>query len=56
MSADLPAFRERLRARGIMLPSPEGDGFWLRVNETLTRSSPEALAQAFWDAAPADEH
>jgi len=53
LGADLPAFREKLRARGIVLPGPEGDGFWLRVNETLNRSAPEALAQAFRDAAPA---
>jgi threonine aldolase len=44
-------FRERLRTRGITLPAAEGDGFWLRVNETvLAAPSAEALAEAFQSA------
>jgi threonine aldolase len=39
-------FRERLRAREIVLPPPEPDGFWLRVNETLARRPPDELAGA----------
>jgi threonine aldolase len=46
-SADLEAFRSRLRVRGIALPAPDGAGFWLRVNETLLGASPDALAAAF---------
>jgi threonine aldolase len=50
-SGDPAAFRERLRARGIMLPAADGDGFWLRVNETfLAAPSAEALADAFQSA------
>ncbi len=46
-TADLAAFRGRLGERGVTLPAPEGDGFWLRVNETLRGAAPEALAAAF---------
>lgn len=46
-AADAAGFRERLRARGIVLPAPDGGGFWLRVNETLRGSTPDALATAF---------
>jgi threonine aldolase len=45
---DASAFREGLGERGITLPLPDGDGFWLRVNETLLAAdSPAALADAF---------
>jgi threonine aldolase len=48
---DPAAFRERLRTRGITLPAADGDGFWLRVNETvLAAPSAEALADAFQSA------
>jgi threonine aldolase len=49
-TADLLAYRERLRARGITVPSPEAGGFWLKVNETLRGASAEALAEAFRSA------
>ncbi len=42
--ADLAAFRERLRARGVAIAPPDGDGFWLKVNETLRGASAEALS------------
>jgi threonine aldolase len=48
---DLTGFRERLRQRGVTLPAPEGNGFWLRVNETLRGADPQALAAAFRGAA-----
>jgi threonine aldolase len=47
VKADPAGFRDRLAARGVTLPPPDGGGFWLRVNETLRGSSPEALAAAF---------
>jgi threonine aldolase len=50
---DLRAFRERLRERGVTLQQPEGNGFWLRVNETLRGHEPDALAAAFRAALPA---
>lgn len=43
---DPPAYRARLRARGVFLPEPEEGGFWLTVNETWTRMSPRDLAAA----------
>lgn len=46
-AADPAAFRARLEARGVTLPPPDAGGFWLRVNETLRGSSPDALAAAF---------
>jgi threonine aldolase len=50
-TGDLAAFRERLRTRGITLPAPDGDVFWLRVNETvLAAPSAEALADTFQSA------
>jgi threonine aldolase len=45
--SDPAGFRDRLGARGVTLPPPDTGGFWLRVNETLRGSSPEALAAAF---------
>ncbi|MEP6993195.1 MAG: beta-eliminating lyase-related protein [Acidobacteriota bacterium] len=45
-TADLGAYRERLAARGVRVPAPDGGGFWLKVNETLAAASPEALAEA----------
>jgi len=47
---DLPAYRERLKARGITVPPPEAGGFWLRTNETLRGSSAAAIAEGFRSA------
>jgi threonine aldolase len=48
---DPAAFRERLGTRGITVSAPDGDGFWLRVNETvLAAGSAAALAEAFRNA------
>ena len=46
-TSDLAAYRERLLARGIVLPRADGDGFWLKVNESLREVAPDALAAAF---------
>ena len=35
---DPAAFRQRLAAKGILLPEPDGDGFWLKVNESLAQA------------------
>jgi threonine aldolase len=40
-------FRERLAPEGIALPPPDGEGYWLRVNETLLARSAPDLARAF---------
>jgi threonine aldolase len=48
--ADLAAYRERLAARGVSLPPPEGGGFWLKVNETARGASAESIAEAFRSA------
>ena len=45
--ADLAAYRERLHGRGVDVSPPEGDGFWLKINETLAGASSEDLAAAF---------
>ena len=44
---------ERAARRGVLLPSPgrEADLFAMQVNPTILRSTPEALAQVFIDAA-----
>jgi threonine aldolase len=47
---DLAAYRARLRARGITLPPAEGNGFWLRVNETLRGASAQELFGRFRSA------
>lgn len=44
---DLAAFRARLRERGVTLQEPDGNGFWMRVNETLRGADPDGLAAAF---------
>jgi threonine aldolase len=49
-SSDLPAFRQRLAAKGIVVPEPAGDGFWLKVNESLRGMEPAALLEAFRSA------
>ena len=46
----LPTFREKLSKRGILLPEPDGDGFWLKVNESLASVSSDSLAVAFQSA------
>jgi threonine aldolase len=46
-TGDLAAYRARLDERGVTLPPPEGNGFWLRVNETLRGASAPALAAHF---------
>jgi threonine aldolase len=50
--ADPNAFRENLKTKGVLLPSPraEGDGFLLGVNATWNRIGPEALAGKFGDS------
>lgn len=47
------AFRTALGARGVNVAPPDGDGFWLKVNETLHGRDPAALADAFRAAARA---
>jgi threonine aldolase len=49
-TADLPAYRERLKARGITVPPPEAGGFWLRANETLRGASAGTIADGFRSA------
>ena len=49
-TGDLAAFRRRLAAKGIVLPEPAGDGFWLKVNESLRGAEPAALVAAFRSA------
>jgi threonine aldolase len=44
---DAGAYRERLRARGVLIAPPDAGGFWLKVNETLRGASPAALTDAF---------
>lgn len=44
---DPSRLRQRLADQGVGLPEAQGDGFWLRVNETLAAASAPALAQAF---------
>jgi threonine aldolase len=44
-------FRERLSRAGLTLATPEGDSFWLKVNETLLARPVRELAQAFRAAA-----
>jgi hypothetical protein len=46
-TADLARFRSRLAEHDIAVSAPDGDGFWLKVNETLRDSSPEDLAARF---------
>jgi threonine aldolase len=46
-TGDLAAYRARLRERGVTLPPPDGNGFWLRVNETLLGASASALVAQF---------
>ncbi len=43
---DPAAFRKRLAARGVMLPSPQGDSFLVGVNETLNRTTAPELTDA----------
>jgi len=52
-TADPKPLRRRLADHGIAIPEPQGDGFWLRVNETLAAASPVTLARAFRAAAVA---
>jgi hypothetical protein len=49
-SGDLAAYRARLRERGVELPPPDGNVFWLRVNETLRGASASALFGQFRSA------
>ncbi len=49
-TSDLAAYRERLLAKGIVLARADGDGFWLKVNESLREVAPDALAAAFASA------
>ena len=44
---DPAAFQKRLAARGILLPSPQGDAFLVGVNETLNRTTAADLTAAF---------
>jgi threonine aldolase len=46
-TSDLPRFRSQLAEREVALAAPDGDGFWLKVNETLRGASPEDLASRF---------
>jgi threonine aldolase len=44
---DAAAFQKRLAARGVLLPSPQGDAFLIGVNETLNRTTAAELTDAF---------
>jgi len=44
---DAGAFQKRLAARGLLLPSPQGDAFLVGVNETLNRTTAPELTDAF---------
>ena len=44
---DPAAFQKRLAARGVLLPSPQGDAFLIGVNETLNRTTAAELTDAF---------
>ncbi|MCY4013983.1 MAG: beta-eliminating lyase-related protein [Gammaproteobacteria bacterium] len=44
---DLPAFRRRLMAEGIVLSPPRRTGFWVTVNETWSRRSAGDLVDSF---------
>ena len=44
------AVRGRLAVRGVTVGAPDGDGFWLRVNETLDGVAAEDVVAAFRDA------
>jgi threonine aldolase len=46
-AGDPAGLRERLARREVDLPPPDGDGFWLKVNETVARKSAAALTSAF---------
>jgi threonine aldolase len=46
-AVDPALFRQRLAARGVMLPEPQRGGFLIGVNETLNRITGAALADAF---------
>lgn len=46
-AADPDAFRKRLAASGVMLPSPQGDTFLIGVNETLNRTTAARLSDDF---------
>ncbi len=50
-AGDPPAFRAGLGRRGIAVPAPDGDGFWLRVNETLLAADSAAALAAEFKAA-----
>ena len=56
---DPAAFQARLAAAGILLPQPEADAFYLKVNESLLAMPAEALAGHFGvalDAARGGRH
>ena len=44
--ADPAAFQQRLAARGVLLPAPQGDAFLVGVNETLNRTTAPELTDA----------
>jgi threonine aldolase len=41
---DCGKLQDALRQRGVLLPEPEAGGFWLKVNESILRAQPDALA------------
>src|SRR3954452_713604 len=47
---DPAAFQSRLAARGVLLPSPQGDAFLIGVNETLNRTTAPELIDTFFAA------
>ncbi len=44
---DLSTLRQKLATTGIVLPEPDGNGFWLKVNESLRGVSADSLHAAF---------
>jgi threonine aldolase len=44
---DPAAFRNRLAERGVLLSAPQGDAFFVGVNETLNRTTAAALTESF---------
>jgi hypothetical protein len=46
-STDPVAFQKRLAAKGVMLSAPQRGAFLVGVNETLNRTTPAELVDAF---------
>jgi hypothetical protein len=47
---DLNRFRDSLAKKNIQLHEPAENGFFLKINPTINRIEPEALAELFLDS------